>query len=442
MIIFACVKVQIMGVNFYLTNKDKEKTSIYVVVRFKSERYKKAVGESIETKYWNDGWSREVKDYPHGKAINKKLKKLKNACEGVCDKHIEDISIPDEPTFWKEVDLELTGKTKEYTFLDYFADYIEQIRHKFKENTIISYETSLSKLKKYQEEKKTTLKFESINIAFYNSLQAWVYGQGQSANYFGCIVKHVKKVYKEARKAGHHRLYGTSDDEFISIKLPSDAVYLNEKELLAIYNLEFSAEKLKELFPDIDKKPQNLKNKIKSYTVVRNKFLIGGCTALRVSDYNRLNECNVSSEFVRIKPQKVGEEDVVIPMHWMMKEILESGFDISTPISDQKINEHIKEICHLAGITQLVQITRNEGGKKVPYTFKKYELVTTHTCRRSGATNMYKAGIPTLSIMKITGHKSERDFLKYIKISAEENAELLKKHDYFTKRIDEREKEE
>ena len=41
---------------------------------------------------------------------------------------------------------------------------------------------------------------------------------------------------------------------------------------------------------------------------------------------------------------------------------------------------------------------------------------------------MYIAGIPTLSIMKITGHKTEKAFLKYIKISEEENAEILTKH--------------
>ena len=427
-----------MGVNFYLTDKSKEKTSIYVVVRYKSKRYKKSVGESIETVYWNDGWSREVKDYPHGKAINIKLKKIERACDTVCDRYTELVSVPDESTFWKEVDFALTGKTNEYTFLDYFVEYIEQVKHKFAERTITSYETSLWKLRNYQEEKRITLKFESININFYNSFQAWVYEQGQSANYFGCIIKHVKKVYKEARKAGLHRLHGIDDDEFKSIKLPSDAVYLNENELLDIYNLEFTVEKLKEIFPDIDKKPQNVRNKIESYKVIRDKFLIGACTALRVSDYNRLDDCNLSNGVVRIKPRKVGEENVVIPMHWMMKEILKHGFDISSRVSDQKINKHIKEICHLAGITQAVQITRNEGGKKMPYTFPKYELVTTHTCRRSGATNMYKAGIPSISIMKITGHRSEKDFLKYIKISAEENAELLSKHDYFTKRIDER----
>ena len=46
----------------------------------------------------------------------------------------------------------------------------------------------------------------------------------------------------------------------------------------------------------------------------------------------------------------------------------------------------------------------------------------THTARRSGATNMYLAGIPTIAIMKVTGHKTEREFMKYIKITEEQTA--------------------
>lgn len=423
-----------MATNFFLANKDKQKSNIDVIVRFQGQRYKRSTGLSVEVAYWNNGYCREIREYSHGKAVNRALKKIENACDNVCNLFIERMETPAACDFWKEVDLVLTGNTKEFTFLEYFKEYIKQNRHKYADRTILSYETSLYKLMTYQKEKETILTFQSINLNFYNNFQAWVYNQGQSANYFGCIIKHVKKVYKEARKAGHHNLYYTNDDEFKSLKLPSDAVYLNDKELLSIYNLEFTVEGLSGIFPGIEKKPQNSRNKIASYEVIRNKFLIGACTALRVSDYNRLAECNLLDGFVRIKPQKVGEEDVVIPMHWMMREILERGFNISIRVSDQKINKHIKEICQLAGITQPVQITRNEGGKKIPYTFSKYDLITTHTCRRSGATNMYKAGIPTISIMKITGHKSEKDFLKYIKISAEENAELLANHPFFKKR--------
>ena len=66
-------------------------------------------------------------------------------------------------------------------------------------------------------------------------------------------------------------------------------------------------------------------------------------------------------------------------------------------------------------------------------TYKKYQLIVTHTARRSGATNMYKGGVPSYELMKITGHKTEHNFLKYLRIDKKENAEILSKHPYFTR---------
>ena len=87
----------------------------------------------------------------------------------------------------------------------------------------------------------------------------------------------------------------------------------------------------------------------------------------------------------------------------------------------------------MAEIKNLVSSSRTEGGKLVETVKQKFELITTHTARRSGATNMFNAGIPTIRIMKITGHKTEKAFMKYIKISQEENAKSLSDHPFFKK---------
>ena len=58
-------------------------------------------------------------------------------------------------------------------------------------------------------------------------------------------------------------------------------------------------------------------------------------------------------------------------------------------------------------------------------------MITSHTARRSFATNAYLADIPAISIMKITGHKTEAAFMKYIKISEEENAIQLQTSKFF-----------
>ena len=101
----------------------------------------------------------------------------------------------------------------------------------------------------------------------------------------------------------------------------------------------------------------------------------------------------------------------------------------------QRLNERIKEIGKLAGITDFVFLEEIKGGLKVKKTVSKYELIKTHTARRSSATNMYEAKIPTLDIMRITGHKTEREFLKYIRKTKEETAEMLSDHEYFNRPI-------
>jgi integrase len=111
--------------------------------------------------------------------------------------------------------------------------------------------------------------------------------------------------------------------------------------------------------------------------------------------------------------------------------MIAEGFDISTPISDQKINKHIKEVARMAGVTHVVEGTKLVGHRAVVGFYPKCDIITTHTARRSAATNMYKAGIPSISIMRITGHTTEKAFMKYIKITAEENDELMAKNKFF-----------
>ena len=86
----------------------------------------------------------------------------------------------------------------------------------------------------------------------------------------------------------------------------------------------------------------------------------------------------------------------------------------------------------MAGIDDSFVITATKGGKRVTEVFKKWELITTHTARRSFATNAYLQNVPTISIMKITGHRTEKSFLKYIKISQEDNANKLINHPFFS----------
>jgi integrase len=168
---------------------------------------------------------------------------------------------------------------------------------------------------------------------------------------------------------------------------------------------------------------------------VRDRFLIGCFTALRISDYRRLSfEENFLGDYIQIKTQKTGVE-VVIPIHPIIRDVLKRNNNILPKMpSSQAFGATIKRVCEKAGIKESVLFERTVGNKVIRKKVKKYQLVSSHTARRSGATNMYLAGIPTFRIMLFTGHKTEQAFFKYIRIDKQENAKTLQEHVFFKKK--------
>ncbi|MDP4183632.1 MAG: site-specific integrase [Bacteroidota bacterium] len=163
----------------------------------------------------------------------------------------------------------------------------------------------------------------------------------------------------------------------------------------------------------------------------RDLFLIAAYTGLRYSDLSNLDNFHIRPPYVKIRTQKTGER-VVIPIHPVLKQVLErNNYEIPPVPSNQKFNEYIKDVCEIAEIKEICFLGKTIGGKYVQDKYPKYKLVSAHTARRSFATNMYLAGVPSISIMKITGHHSEKSFLKYIRISQEDNAQKLLDHPYF-----------
>lgn len=70
--------------------------------------------------------------------------------------------------------------------------------------------------------------------------------------------------------------------------------------------------------------------------------------------------------------------------------------------------------------------TSTKAGKRITINMNKWEMVSSHTARGSFATNEYLKGTPSLTMMAVTGHKIEKAFLKYIKVTPKEHAERMK----------------
>ena len=431
-----------MKVNFYLKDKTKSVTAIDAIVRFLGARYKFAAGVSVNPVFWDGERAMPQKGklkYADADVINIKLDRMEAAIKKAFEPYILATTAPTQGQIRAQTEKPGT-LPQSGAFVPYFSRFVENATYKHESKK--KFYTCLNWLNDYEREFNTRLTFDDINLEFYNHFRQLMMNKTYlpragglpkhyTSNFFGSLVKVIKRVMHEAE---FHRLHTNIDFKSNRFKVEAetaDTVYLNMDELRKIHALNLDTMSLDAI--TTENRPGNIAKKRGALKLARAKFLVGCFTALRVGDFNRLREVNITENVIRIKPGKGTRknEDVVIPIHPVVKEILATGFSIETPVSDQKINEHIKEVCQLAGITELVSVSRTEGGKLVTRTYPKHQLITNHTARRSGATNMFLAGIPSISIMKITNHTTEKSFLKYIKISQEENAELLKKHPFF-----------
>ncbi|MEI7527162.1 MAG: phage integrase SAM-like domain-containing protein, partial [Mariniphaga sp.] len=256
--------------------------------------------------------------------------------------------------------------------------------------------------------------FQDITIDFYDKFVAFFNSKNYSPNTIGRFIKVLKTIM---RSAGEDKLHENKEIERKKFKVITEEVhpvYLTANEIETLYNLDLSEDK--------------------TLDVARDIFLIGCYTAQRFSDYSRINSQHIKEvkgrKFIELIQKKTGER-VTIPIRPELETILKK-YDYNPPHQfEQKINERIKLVCLKADIKELIEIDETKGGLKVTHSKSKSELIKTHTARRTGATLMFLAGIAPISIMKITGHKTEREFLKYIRVTREENANLLMNHPYF-----------
>ena len=282
--------------------------------------------------------------------------------------------------------------------------------------TIQSYASTLKILKQYCASRRTKLGLDGVTVSFYNDFVKFMNEASHSRgkykpNVIGKFVKSMKAMLRYA----YENNYTTNDDfkrrEFKVYKENVETVYLTEKELNSLYKLELN----------------------ENDSCVRDSFIVSSYTGLRYSDIARLQQKHLDFEhkLLTIVTQKTNTL-VVIPMHPKVEAIFRKyGYQPPKVQSNQSTNRVLKRLCRKAGITNFVSIVETSGGIKHEVTYEKCDMITSHTARRSFATNAYRAGIPSLSIMQITGHSTETSFMKYIRISKEENAIALSKHTFF-----------
>jgi len=150
--------------------------------------------------------------------------------------------------------------------------------------------------------------------------------------------------------------------------------------------------------------------------IYRDMFLIGVYSGQRFSDYSVFEKADVSKGMI-IKRAKKTETNSYIPLHPKLERLLEKYNWEVKKISSQKFNKAIQQICKKAGFDDEVKKTKYQGSKKMIERFHRWEIVTSHTARRTFITLSSEKGMPDHIIMSITGIRDPKTLNKYKKLN-------------------------
>lgn len=409
-----------MAKYFVYIKKDYDSKSGYtpLYVRYNYDRTKRtliATGHSIKPEHWDEKKKcvkRACPDYDEIEiTVNKINLRLSNILDYANDNDIE----PTVDFVLKELAVEREYEQKQAR-VDLFAlldKYIEEKAPFVSKDQVKDYKTLKKHLTAFKKHSSQAISFRNLNMKFYNEFMNYLFYEavkpdgtvGLVTNSAGKVVRLLKGFVNYQMAKG---TISTIDLKcFKVVEEETDAIYLTEKELDKIYKLKLSDDEELEQVRDI--------------------FIVGCYTGLRYSDLSTLNKEHIDpvNGYINIKQRKV-HKAVVIPMIDYVPKILKK-YNYELPkVSSYRFNIRVKELGEKIKLDQHVEIVRKKGNTRIVDVHKKYELMSSHTCRRSFCTNMYLSGFPAEELMKISGHKSPAAFMRYIKVDNMQAANRLK----------------
>ena len=409
-------------VNFRLKPEGKDGLSNIVLdFAYQKRRLRYEFGQSIKPIDWNDKKQRvknKLATTNDGKfALNDMLDNLESTCLRAYSEALKD-GIPDTNILKHALDTlidknhnnaEVSNKPTLFSLAQRFINGEIKFRGKDKsQSSLDNYSAVTKHLKAYQTFSKLRVDFDTIDLDFFYSYVNYLkHKQKLAVNTIAKDISIIKVFMGEAVDLEYtdnmkfrHKKFAFNEEE-------TDNVYLTEDELTQLYALKIANKKLEE---------------------VRDLFIFGAWVGLRFSDFSNIKPENIiqiyGDFFIKMITQKT-KELVIIPCNPVVMEIFEKYANrpnrLPKTISNQKFNEYIKDVCKLAEFNEKGRVSTKP--KEI-----LADLVSSHTARRSFATNYYLQGFPTIDLMKITGHKTERSFLKYIRVSKLDTAKRLSEH--------------
>ena len=399
----------------------KTPTSIMMVFHYQSDKLRLSTGLSISPKNWNQRKQRakELLEFKDHTIINSHLELVSSRIHIAYNNLRKEFHKPSKELLKASyLSFENWVNKDDKSFWDLFEDFVNYKRENIKD--IKDYNNSLRKHLRKTEDKMnrpiTFLSIKKLDGGFVDNMKNYLTHEAINKDGFpGHSVNTIGKQFKNLK------------------------VFLNwcfEREYCKRFSLKHIQNKqeiVESVYLNIDDK-KKMNNLILDglNEKVRDCFILGCEIGFRFSDLIKIKpahiEQNVNGFNIKIQQQKTREE-VIVPLSKVAYAILKK-YDNSSPtpnIRSEEFNKRIKEIAKNAGIDKTINQYRRVRGIIQQFEFKKYELISSHTCRRTFTTLLVIKKAPTPMIMKITGHKTERNFFRYVRLEKEVNAELMRK---------------
>jgi integrase len=415
--------------NFYLKSHTGDKlTTINLRITSNSQSVFLSTGIKIPPSAWckDKGSpyyqsSLKTKENPYPNEVNTELNRLldtaRRALSSINTKKPSPAEIKNRLLEFLNGNKSIGNQEKETSFFSFWDNYVAEKSNSIngRTNKLISTDRikcinqTKSVIQDFENFTRFRVTFTTCGMDFYRKFSLYCSNQrGFRSNTFGKHICNIKSVLKKADILG---IAVTQDFKLTEYRAPREltsSIYLNEKEIDELIRLDLSAS------PHLSR--------------TRDFFVIGCYTGLRWEDLTDLSKADfLDNDIFRIQLSKTPIK-VTIPILDVVKPFFQKYWEqgryvFPNRISNQKFNDQLKEISKMVpSLHQNVRYVSTIGGKEVTENYLKYEMVCSHTCRRSFATNMYFKGIKPYDIMKITGHRQIKQFYEYIKMSPDESA--------------------
>lgn len=407
-----------MPITFQILSK-KRPSAVYV--RFREGRGTDARARTnltINPEDWSAAKGKAKENNATAKALNTELENFRRRLTERLNRRTPGEQITTE---WLKAFINPTEAQGE-GLLSYFDSYIQKKETEAKQgkmtfNTVKKVKANRSLLERMQEDLQEVYSIQDVSLQFIAKFKDYCHSKGYAQNTIARAVKYIVTVCRDARKSGIQVHKDLDDIKEKVVKAKS--IYLTLEELEKIQKCTLESTYTKAYFLEQPAKPTLKPTKPTNHLDNARDWLIISCfTGQRVSDFMRFTSDMVKTdkgkrliEFTQVKTKKI----MTIPLHPKVEAILQKNNGFPRPISDQRYNEYIKEVCKLAGIKEKIQGTKKdkETNRNKSGTYEKWELVSSHIGRRSFASNFFGT-IPTSLLMFVTGHTTEAQFYAYI----------------------------